>query len=218
MSHADRFLELMLNAGVLRFGSFVTKSGRQSPYFFNSGLFNSGALINEVGAIYAATLHEHFPDCTNVYGPAYKGIPLAVAVAMHSQQKWQKDITFTFNRKESKEHGEGGHLVGWQYQGSEKVIIIEDVLTAGTSIRESMQLLKQYGVTPQGVILGVDRQERGTGPSPARDQLEDEYGIKVRAILNMDAIVAHLYQRIVANKIWIDDTTMARIQSYRASF
>lgn len=218
MNHKDRFIELLLKAGALRFGSFKTKSGRMSPYFFNTGLLNTGETLSEAAAIYAAALKDAFGErCDNLYGPAYKGISLAVATALELHRLYGRSITYTFNRKEAKDHGEGGNLVGWAYTGKEQVVIVEDVLTAGTSVRESLALLASYKIKPVGILLGIDRQERGTGAKLASAEIAADYGVPVTAIVTLEEIIARLYNRECLGKIWIDDAMMATIRTYRTA-
>ncbi len=217
MNYKNRFIELLLAAGALRFGSFQTKSGRLSPYFFNTGLLNTSAILADVASIYAAALRERFLEAgfDNLYGPAYKGIPLAVATALQLHNQFQQNVSFTFNRKETKDHGEGGQLVGWTYRGDEKVIIVEDVLTAGTSIRESLQLLQRHKIKPRGIILGIDRQERGSSTKLAAEELATEHGVPVHAIVTLDDIVTSLHNRTCLGRVWIDDAMLATIKAYR---
>jgi orotate phosphoribosyltransferase len=215
----DRFLEILLSSGVLRFGEFITKSGRQSPYFFNTGLFDSGARLDLVGQLYAESIHAFYgSSIDNLYGPAYKGIPLAVMTASHLTKLSGRDISFTFNRKETKDHGEGGLLVGRQYQGGEKVLIIEDVITGGTSFRETLSLLKKQPVTIVGIIVGIDRQERGTGTQSALDEIEDTTGIKTHSIISVSDIIERLHGRTVQGRIWIDDDCLKKIRSYQQKY
>ncbi|MDP6290678.1 MAG: orotate phosphoribosyltransferase, partial [Arenicellales bacterium] len=151
------FLQFALDAGVLRFGEFTLKSGRVSPYFFNAGLFNSGTTLSTLANFYAAALHEAEPASFMLFGPAYKGIPLAVATAVALANEYKRDIPFAFNRKEVKDHGEGGQLVGATISGN--VVIIDDVITAGTSVRESVDIIRAAGATPAAVIIALDREE-----------------------------------------------------------
>jgi len=156
------FIEFLVRCGVLTFGDFVTKSGRQTPYFINTGNYHTGSQLNQLGHFYGqALLNNLGPEFDNLYGPAYKGIPLAVTTAIALQNQYNHDVSVTYNRKEAKDHGEGGSLIGHKYNGSEKVAIVEDVITAGTSVRESMEILAANN-NPQvaGVIVSVDRMER----------------------------------------------------------
>jgi len=224
MSYQDEFLELLLQAEVLRFGRFVTKSGRLSPYFFNTGHLDSGRKLGRAGDIYSRALIEGiFEDhvlanLTNLYGPAYKGIPLAVMVSDRLSKDLKRDISFTYNRKEVKDHGEGGNLVGHSYEEGDGVLVVEDVLTGGTSLRESLQLLKKIGVPVLGAIVGIDRQEKGLGELSAREELEKDFALPVRSILNIDQIISRLHGKKVREKIWIDDESMGLIHEYRSKY
>jgi orotate phosphoribosyltransferase len=219
---SESFVEILLNANVLKFGDFVTKSGRNSPYFFNTGNIDSGLVISEVATYYAESIREHFgTDVTNLFGPAYKGIPLCVAVSEKLANVYGKDVSFTYNRKEAKDHGEGGTLVGHDYAPGDKVVIVEDVLTGGTSIRETMEIFKTIDVEVVGAIVGIDRQEKGKDTSntiSARKEVEQYYGIPVVSIVNLDSIVDSLHNKEVAGKVWIDDSINESIKSYRSKY
>lgn len=215
----DRFLQLLLEAQVLRFGSFTTKSGRSSPFFFNTGRFDSGLRLGLAGELYAQVIAAYFGDqVDNVYGPAYKGIPLAVVSADRLAPLLGRDITFTFNRKETKAHGEGGQLVGHVYQGGERVVVVEDVLTGGTSLRETMPLLQRAGVKVLGVVLGIDREERGLGRFSARREIEEEFAIPVVPLLRLQDIVSMLHGRPFHGRVHIDDAMRAQIDTYQAQY
>jgi orotate phosphoribosyltransferase len=215
----DRFLELLLRAEVLRFGSFQTKSGRQSPFFFNTGRLDSGERLGEACTVYAELIAERFGDrVENLFGPSYKGIPLAVMTAERLARRLGRDVSFTFNRKEAKDHGEGGVLVGRSYAGGEKVVVVEDVITGGTSIGETMPLLRKAGVEVLGVVVGIDRQERGAGADAARREVERTWGVPVHAIITLDDIVERLYDRTVLGKVWIDAPMKDRIDAYVAQY
>jgi orotate phosphoribosyltransferase len=214
-----RYIELLLTSGVLSFGDFTTKSGRRSPYFFNTGRFDSGARIAAAGAAYAELIADRFgATVENLFGPAYKGIPLAVATASALSQRLGRDVSFTFNRKEAKDHGEGGLLVGRAYTGGEKVVVIEDVITGGTSFNETMPLLARYGVEVIGAVVGVDRQERGTGAASAFAEVRERYGVATAAIVTIDDVVQALHDRTVLGKVWIDDAARERIADYLSRY
>ena len=221
-SNAKRFVEILLEANVLRFGEFMTKSGRLSPYFFNTGNIDSGLVLGEAAKYYAETIKENFGDgVTNLFGPAYKGIPLCVAVSEKLAHLYSRDVSFTYNRKEAKDHGEGGKLVGHDYKAGDKVVIVEDVLTGGTSIRETMDLFKSIDVEVVGAIIGIDRQERGKDVEKAisaRKEVEESYGIPVVSIVNLDSIVETLHNKEVSGKVWIDDNTKENIDAYRGKY
>ena len=214
-----RFLEILLDAGVLRFGDFTTKSGRKSPYFFNTGHLDSGRRLGLVAECYAELIAARFGDkIENLFGPAYKGIPLAVMTADRLSRKLGRDISFTFNRKEAKAHGEGGHLVGRAYQGGEKVVVIEDVITGGTSVQETFPILRAANVDVVGFVVGIDRQERGMGQASAMKDVESQWHVEGASIIDIDDVVRLLHRRSVAGKIWIDEETKTRIDAYRAQY
>lgn len=213
----QEFLEHLLQYGVLRFGTFKTKSGRLSPYFFNTGMIRTGtALTRFVDAF--VPLCEEFPKLDSLFGPAYKGIPLAVSLAEKLSTRWNREVAFTFNRKAVKDHGEGGTLVGLEYTGRETVVIVEDVLTAGTSVRESVALLAKLKIKPVAVIVGIDREERGRDNLRARVELEKEFGISVRSVIQLSEIIDRLHNKEVLGKVWIDDAVYGDIQSYRKMY
>lgn len=192
MNSQHQLITTLISRGVVTFGQFTTKSGRSSPFFFNMGLLCTGGSLAIFAEAFARTIDEHFgPAYRYLFGPAYKGIPLVVATADRLQQRRGADIFFTFNRKEKKTHGEVGELVGHPYEGGEPVIIVEDVLTAGTSVRESIALLRRYGAVPAGVVVGVDRQERGLGSTFAREELSDEFSLPVICLLDAHQILAY---------------------------
>lgn len=191
------FIDFALQAGVLKFGEFKTKAGRLSPYFFNAGLFNDGALLGRLAEFYAATLDQAIGQgqaCDVLYGPAYKGITLASATAVAMARRG-RNLPFVYNRKEAKDHGEGGVLVGAPLKG--QVVIIDDVISAGTSVRESVELIRQAGATPAAVLICLDRQERGgdavnVGATSATQEVQKLYGIPVIAIASLTDLMAYL--------------------------
>ncbi len=189
-NYQHEFLDFVVTTGVLRFGEFTLKSGRVSPYFFNSGLFNTGGSIARLGRYYAAALENSNLNYDMLFGPAYKGIPLAVATSIALADHHQRDVSYTFNRKEAKNHGEGGTTVGAKLAG--QVMIIDDVISAGTSVRESIVIIKAAGAVPAGVVIALDRQERGAGASSAIQEVEEAYGIKVASIVNLDNLIEYL--------------------------
>ncbi|NQZ67531.1 MAG: orotate phosphoribosyltransferase [Lentisphaeria bacterium] len=209
------FIDLMLEAEVLRFGEFETKSGRLSPYFINSGNFKHGKTISRLGHFYAEAILEQFGEgFDNLYGPAYKGIPLATITAAQLYEKFDKSVSYTFNRKEVKDHGEGGSLVGYTYTGGERIIIIEDVITAGTSIRESVPLLKSVAdVTISAVVVSVDRQEKGAGDKSALEEIAELYDLQAFSIVNLSEIVDYLGAEGVLN-----DEQLDAIAKYRNKY
>lgn len=184
------FIEFALHTGVLKFGSFTLKSGRQSPYFFNSGLFNSGATLARLGRFYAQTIADSGLNFDVLFGPAYKGIPLASTTVVALADQHQRDVPYVFNRKEIKDHGEGGQLVGAELKG--KVLIIDDVISAGTSVRESVDIIRAAGAEPAGVVIALDRQERGQGELSAIQEVQAEHGIPVLNIICLNDLLGYL--------------------------
>ncbi len=191
-AYQQQFIEFALKKNVLRFGDFELKSGRKSPYFFNAGLFNTGADLVTLAGAYAQTIVNADLEFDVLFGPAYKGIPLAATTALTLADKFDRDTPFCFNRKEAKTHGEGGNLVGAPLTG--KVLIIDDVITAGTAIRESMDMIKAAGAEPAGVIIALDRQEKGKGELSAIQEVERDYGIPVVSIIKLDNLLTFLQQ------------------------
>jgi len=187
------FFDFAIELGVLRFGEFTLKSGRTSPYFFNSGLFNTGSALARLGRYYAAALESSNIGYDMLFGPAYKGIPLVAAASIALADHHQHDVPYCFNRKEAKEHGEGGSTVGAELKG--RVMLIDDVITAGTAIRESMTLLEACGAQAAGVAISLDRQERGQGETSAIQEVEASYGIKVISIATLNDLVTYLEER-----------------------
>ena len=184
------FIRYALDCGVLKFGAFELKSGRISPYFFNTGLFNTGAQLHKLGLFYAQALIDSGIEIDIFYGPAYKGIPLAVATAIAYSQLTGNDMPFAFNRKEAKDHGEGGLLVGASLNG--RVLIIDDVITAGTSVRESVEIIKNANATPAGVLIALDRQEKGLGKISAIQEVTERFDLPVTAIISLCHIIDYL--------------------------
>ncbi len=184
------FIDFAIQNQVLRFGSFTLKSGRISPYFFNAGLFNTGAHLSRLGRFYAAAIQDSGIDFDTLFGPAYKGIPLAAitAVALHDQH--QRSIPYCFNRKEAKDHGEGGNIVGAPLAG--KILIIDDVITAGTAIREALEIIDAAGAQAAGVVIALDRQEKGKGELSAIQEVEQNFGLQVASIITLADLMAYL--------------------------
>jgi orotate phosphoribosyltransferase len=188
--YQHNFLSFAIDTGVLRFGEFTLKSGRKSPYFFNAGLFNSGSRLARLGRFYAAAIVAADIRFDVLFGPAYKGIPLAAATAIALADQHGRDLPYCFNRKEAKAHGEGGNLVGAPLRG--RVLIIDDVITAGTAIRESLEIIRAAGAQPAGVVIALNRQERGTGARSAIQEVEQDLGIPVLSIVTLDDLVEYL--------------------------
>jgi orotate phosphoribosyltransferase len=184
------FIDLCLRLGVLRFGEFKLKSGRLSPYFFNAGSFNTGGGLAELGRHYADAIQKTAWPFDVLFGPAYKGIPLVAAASIALADRHGRDAPWAFNRKEAKDHGEGGSVVGAKLQG--RVLIVDDVISAGTSVRESVDLIRSAGAEPAGVVIALDRMERGTGETSAVQEVREQYGIPVVAVVTLDNLVEFL--------------------------
>jgi orotate phosphoribosyltransferase len=188
--HQPDFIRLCLELGVLRFGEFTLKSGRVSPYFFNAGLFNTGHAIAGLGRHYARAAALSGIGFDMLFGPAYKGIPLVTATAAALAEHEHMNLPFAFNRKEAKDHGEGGSIVGAPLAG--RVLIVDDVMTAGTAIRESVEIIRSHGATPAGVLIALDREERGQGERSAVQEVQESYGLPVVSVLRLRDLVEHL--------------------------
>ena len=214
--YKQEFIEFMIDCEVLKFGDFVTKSGRNTPFFVNTGFYRTGAQLRKLGEYYAKAIESKFGfDFDVLFGPAYKGIPLTVATTMAISQFYDKDIKYCSNRKEVKDHGDKGILLGSPIAEGDKVVIIEDVTTAGTSIQETLPIIKAQGdVTVAGLVVSVDRMERGQGEKSALAEIEEKYGLKTTAIVTMAEVVEHLYNKPYKGKIIIDDTLKAAIDTY----
>ena len=214
--YKQEFIEFMIDCEVLKFGDFVTKSGRNTPFFVNTGFYRTGAQLRKLGEYYAKAIESKFGfDFDVLFGPAYKGIPLTVATTMAVSQFYDKDIKYCSNRKEVKDHGDKGILLGSPIADGDKVVIIEDVTTAGTSIQETLPIIKAQGdVTVAGLVVSVDRMERGQGEKSALAEIEEKYGLKTTAIVTRAEVVEHLYNKPYKGKIIIDDTLKAAIDTY----
>lgn len=210
------FIQFMVRSGVLTFGDFTAKSGRKTPYFINTGNYKTGAQLTKLGEFYAKCLTEHVskaPDA--LFGPAYKGIPLAMSTAVALYEKHGIDVNYCFNRKEVKDHGEGGTMVGYKLQDGDRVVIIEDVVTAGTAMRESVPILKQCAdVRIEALVISADRMEKGQGEKSAVQEIRDEFGFPVYPIVNVRDIINVLSAEPVDGKLVIDSATRERMENY----
>ena len=205
MSYKNEFIKFMFDSGVLTFGDFVTKSGRNTPYFINTGNYNTGEQINKLGYFYAKCMEENNIDSTVLFGPAYKGIPLCVTVASALYKDYGKNVNYCFNRKEEKDHGEGGVMVGYSLKDGDKVTIIEDVITAGTAIRESLPILNnQANITVDSVIISVDRMEKGNNEKSAIQEVYEQFGIKVYPIVTIIDIIDAIKNDVIDCKQYLD--------------
>ncbi len=209
-NYQREFLNFALETDVLRFGEFTLKSGRISPYFFNAGLFNTGASLARLGRYYAQAIIDSGIEFDLLYGPAYKGIPLAAVTCVALADHHGRDIPYAFNRKEVKDHGEGGNIVGSPLQG--RILIIDDVISAGTSVRESVEIIREHGAVPAGVIIALDRQEKGQQDRSAIDEVKEQFNMPVASIVRLEHLVAYLSEKA-------DSTdALARIQAYREKY
>ena len=209
------FIDLALSRDALRFGTFKLKSGRESPYFFNAGLFSDGAAAAVLGRCYAAAIQRAGIDFDMVFGPAYKGIPLATAVAIAFAEHHQRNVPYAFNRKESKAHGEGGMVVGAALRG--RVLVIDDVITAGTAVRESLDIIRSAGAEPVGVALALDRQERGQGELSAVQELEARDGLKCVSVITLTDLIEALSQP-ADQRVRISAEQLTALRAYRQRY
>lgn len=214
--YKKEFIEFMVDCGVLKFGDFITKSGRKTPFFVNTGFYRTGSQLRKLGEYYARAIADKYGmDFDILFGPAYKGIPLSVATAMAISEFYDRDIKYCSNRKEIKDHGDTGILLGSPINSEDRVIIIEDVTTAGTSIGETMPILKSQGeVKVLGLVVSVDRMEVGQGSRSALSEIEEKYQMGATAIVTMKEVVEHLYNKPYRGKIIIDDTIKEAIDAY----
>jgi orotate phosphoribosyltransferase len=215
------FIEFMVRSEVLTFGDFTTKSGRQTPYFVNTGRYRTGAQARKLGRFYADAIQAGLgADGVDVlFGPAYKGIPLVVTTAIALEAEYGRDLSYCFNRKEVKEHGEGGALVGHAPRDGDRILIVEDVTTAGTSIRETVPVLRaSAAIELAGLIISVDRQERGPGGGAALREVGDEFNMPTFSIVTLEEIVSHLSENDVDGERVLSDSLLGRIEAYRAEF
>ncbi|AAV83258.1 orotate phosphoribosyltransferase [Idiomarina loihiensis] len=209
-AYQKEFIEFAIERGVLKFGEFTLKSGRTSPYFFNAGLFNKGSDLARLGRFYAAALVDSGIDFDVLFGPAYKGIPIATATAVALYDHHQQDTPYCFNRKEKKDHGEGGNLVGSALEG--KVMLVDDVITAGTAIREAMEIVETNGAELSGVLIALDRQEKGKGELSAIQEVERDFNAQVVSIVSLNDVINFLKDDDTFNEY------LPKVEAYRAEF
>ena len=207
--YQNDFVDFMLEIGALKFGEFTLKSGRVSPYFFNAGQFNQGNHLSQLGQFYAQAIESSGIKFDVLFGPAYKGIPLVAATAIALNDSFNRSVPYSFNRKEAKDHGEGGSIVGHPLEGD--ILIIDDVITAGTAIKEAKDIINANGAKTKGVVVALDRQEKGKGELSAIQEVEQNFGIAVVSIINLSHIVDYLK----ANN---DKDIISRIESYRSQY
>lgn len=209
-AYQREFLDFVISTDVLRFGKFTLKSGRVSPYFFNSGLFNRGSSIAKLGRYYAAAIENSGIEYTMIFGPAYKGIPLAVSTVSALADHHNHDVHYAFNRKEVKDHGEGGNIVGASLTG--KVLIIDDVISAGTSVRESIEIIDAAGASTAGVVIALDRQEKGQGDRSAIQEVEQQFKLPVASIVKLDDLISYLGEKADMDSVLHD------VRNYREQY
>ena len=214
--YKKEFIEFMVDCDVLKFGDFTLKSGRKSPFFMNAGAYVTGSQLMKLGEYYAKAIHDNYGDDFDVlFGPAYKGIPLSVATVMAFSKLYGKEIRYCSNRKEVKDHGDTGILLGSKIKDGDKVVIIEDVTTSGKSIEETFPIIRAQGeVEILGLMVSLNRMERGKGDKGALDEIKEKYGFAANAIVNMEEVVEHLYNKEVNGKVCINDEIKSRIDEY----
>lgn len=213
-AYQREFIEFALRKQVLRFGEFTLKSGRKSPYFFNAGLFNTGRDLAQLGRFYAAALNESGVEFDLLFGPAYKGIPIATTTAVALADHYDRDVPYCFNRKEAKTHGEGGNLVGSALQG--RVMLVDDVITAGTAIRESMEIIAANQASLAGVMIALNRMERGQGDLSAIQEVERDYGCQVIAIITLNDLISYLEEQVASQPELAPH--LDAVRAYRAEY
>ncbi len=219
-TYKQEFIEFMVESQVLKFGDFTLKSGRKSPFFMNAGAYVTGTQLRKLGEYYAKAIYDNFGlEFDVLFGPAYKGIPLAVAASMAISELYGKDVRYCSNRKEEKDHGDAGILLGSKLKDGDRVVIIEDVTTSGKSIEETFPILKAQGnVEIKGLIVSLNRMERGKGEKSAMDEIQDLYGFSTAAIVNMAEVTEYLYNRECQGKVLIDDEIKGRLDAYYAQY
>lgn len=218
--YKQEFIEFMIDCNVLKFGDFVTKSGRKTPFFVNTGFYRTGAQLRRLGQYYAKAIESKFGlDFDVLFGPAYKGIPLTVAATIAISEEYGKDIRYCSNRKEVKDHGDTGILLGSKIKDGDKVVIIEDVTTSGKSIEETFPIVKAQGdVEIIGLMVSLNRMEKGKGDKCALDEIKELYGMQANAIVTMDEVIEHLYNKPCQGKVVIDDAMKEKIDAYYAQY
>ena len=218
--YKKEFIEFMVDSNVLRFGEFTLKSGRKSPFFMNAGAYITGSQLRRLGAYYAQAIHDNYgTDFDVLFGPAYKGIPLAVATTMAFSELYGRDIRYCSNRKEIKDHGDVGILLGSDLNDGDRVVIIEDVTTSGKSIEETFPILKeQANVDVVGLMVSLNRQERGRTQKNALAEIREVYGIETGAIVTMEEVVEHLHNKVYNGRVLIDDKMKEAIDAYYAQY
>lgn len=215
-AYKQEFINFMVDSDVLKFGEFTLKSGRKSPFFMNAGAYVTGTQLRKLGEYYAKAIHDNYGlDFDVLFGPAYKGIPLSVATTMAISELYGKDIRYCSNRKEVKDHGDTGILLGSKIKDGDRVVIIEDVTTSGKSIEETFPIIQAQGdVEIKGLMVSLNRMERGKGEKSALEEIQEKYGFPANAIVSMAEVVEHLYNRECGGKVVIDDTIKAAIDAY----
>ncbi len=218
--YKQEFIEFMVDSQVLKFGEFTLKSGRKSPFFMNAGAYVTGSQLKRLGEYYAKAIHDNYGDDFDVlFGPAYKGIPLSVATTIAFSELYGKEIRYCSNRKEVKDHGDTGILLGSKIKDGDKVVIIEDVTTSGKSIEETFPIVKAQGdVEIIGLMVSLNRMEKGKGDKCALDEIKELYGMQANAIVTMDEVIEHLYNKPCQGKVVIDDAMKEKIDAYYAQY
>ena len=218
--YKQEFIEFMVESDVLKFGDFTLKSGRKSPFFMNAGAYVTGSQLKRLGEYYAKAIHDNYGDDFDVlFGPAYKGLPLSVATTIAFSELYGKEIRYCSNRKEVKDHGDTGILLGSKIKDGDKVVIIEDVTTSGKSIEETFPIVKAQGdVEIIGLMVSLNRMEKGKGDKCALDEIKELYGMQANAIVTMDEVIEHLYNKPCQGKVVIDDAMKEKIDAYYAQY
>ncbi len=220
-NYKKEFISFMIESGVLLFGDFITKSGRKTPFFINTGNYNTGNQMKKLGNFYAAAINANFSieEVQVLFGPAYKGIPLTITTSIALGNEFNSDVSFCFNRKESKLHGERGEFIGKKLENGDKIIIVEDVITSGISVRQSISMLNKAAfVHIIGLVVSVDRMEKGLTEKNALKELRDQYNFKTCAIVTLDEIIEFLHNKEINGKVYIDDEMKGKIDEYRAKY